>query len=61
MKLAIIALGIGYFITYKVPEILKLQGTLSTMVKIIGILLLILGFIDLAEYISELIFYIMKH
>lgn len=61
MKIAIIALVIGYFITYKVPEILKLKGTVSTMVKIIGILLLILGFIDFVEYLSEFISYIMKH
>lgn len=61
MKIAIIALGIGYFVTCKVPEILKLRGTLSTMIKIIGILLLILGVIDLAEYISELISHIMQH
>lgn len=60
MKIAIIALGIGYFVTYKVPEILKLQGTLSTVVKIIGILLLICGFISLAECISEFVSYIVK-
>lgn len=55
MTTAIISLGIGYFVTYKVPSILNLKGTASTVVKIIGIILLILGFVSLVEGISDFI------
>lgn len=55
MTTAIIALGIGYFVTYKVPSILSLKGMTATIVKVIGIILLIMGFISFVESISEFV------
>lgn len=55
MTTAIISLGVGYFVTYKVPLILSLKGMTATIVKVIGIILLIMGFISLVESISEFV------
>lgn len=52
MAAAIIALGIGYFVTYKVPDILNLKGKTSTIIKIIGIIFLIMGFISFVKCVS---------
>lgn len=52
MVTAIIELGIGYFVTYKVPGILNLTKTIALVVKIIGILFLILGFIEFVQHIG---------
>lgn len=55
MVTAIIELGIGYFITYNVSEILDMKGTLAKCIKTVGIVLLILGFINMVESIAQLI------
>ena len=55
MLSAIIYLGIGYFITYKVPGILNLSKTPSLAVKIVGIILLILGFISLVQSVGVIL------
>lgn len=55
MVTAIIELGIGYFVTYNVSEILGLKGTPAKIIKTVGIVLLILGFINLVESIANLI------
>lgn len=55
MVSAIIELGIGYFLTYKVPGILNLPKPPSMAVKIVGIILLILGFISLVQSIGVIL------
>lgn len=52
---AIIELGIGYFLTYKVPGILGLSKNISLAIKIIGILLIIIGFVDFVQHIGKMI------
>lgn len=52
---AVLELGIGYFVTYKLPYILELNGNLSKVVKVVGVLMLILGFINLVECLAKLI------
>ena len=48
---SIIELAIGWFITYKVPSILKAKGTQATIIKLIGWLLMIAGVISFARAI----------
>lgn len=55
MVSAIIELGIGYFATYKIPGILNLKGIPCTIVKIIGIAFLLLGFIGFVQSAANLI------
>lgn len=55
MVSAIIQLGIGYFATYKIPGILNLKGIPCTVVKIIGIVFMLLGFIDFVQSVANLI------
>lgn len=54
MVSAIIELGIGYFATYQIPGILNLKGIACTIVKIIGIAFLLLGFIDFVHAVADL-------
>lgn len=49
MTRALLEIVIGYFITYKVPNIVGAKGLLATIIKIIGIILLIGGFISLVD------------
>ena len=55
MVSAIIELGIGYFITYHVPGILNLSKKIAMVVKIVGIVLLLMGFVDIVQQIANLL------
>lgn len=50
---SIIEIAIGYFVTYYVPGMAKLKkGVLATIIRLIGILLIIGGFISLVRTIT---------
>lgn len=55
MITAIIELGVGYFVTYSVPGILGLKGLIATIVKVIGIILLLAGFVSLVQSVGHLL------
>jgi len=55
MVSAIIEIGIGYFLTYKVPGILNMSKNISVAIKIVGIILLIIGFVDFVQQIGILL------
>ena len=42
----IIQLALGWFITYKVPRLLKAKGTRATIIKLIGWLVMIAAVIS---------------
>jgi hypothetical protein len=45
----IIKIAIGWFITYKVCNIIKVKGNWATIIKIVGILFMISGFVNFAH------------
>lgn len=47
---AIIEIVIGWFLIDKVPGIVGARGLLATVIKIIGVLALIGGFVSLAHF-----------
>lgn len=47
---AIIEIVIGWFLIDKVPDIVGARGLLATVIKIIGVLVLIGGFVSLAHF-----------
>ena len=50
MVSSIIEIAIGYFVTYHVPGMIKIKrGVLATIIRLIGVLLIIGGFISLAR------------
>jgi len=49
MASIIIELGIGYFLTYKVPGILNTSKYVTMGIKIVGLIFLVIGFIDLVH------------
>lgn len=44
---AIIWIALGWFILYKVPSLVSARGTLATVIKIIGVVIMIAGALDL--------------
>lgn len=46
----IIEIEIGWFVLEKMPAIVGAGGLLATVIKIIGVLLLIGGFVSLVRY-----------
>lgn len=48
---ALLELGIGWFLTYKVVRIIGAKGNLALIIKIIGVLLMIDGVISLVHLI----------
>lgn len=46
---AIVQLVIGWFVTDKMCGIVGAKGLLATIIKIVGVLILISGFVDLAH------------
>ena len=46
---SIIEIAIGYFVTYHIPKIVGAKGTSAKVIKIIGIIFLIGGFISLVR------------
>lgn len=48
---ALLELGIGWFLTYKVVRIIGVKGKLAMGIKIVGILLMIGGVVSLAHSI----------
>lgn len=55
MASIMIELGLGYFLTYKVPGILNTSKNVSLGIKIVGIIFLIVGFVDLVHKIVSLL------
>ena len=55
MASIIIELGLGYLLTYKVPGILNTSKNVSLGIKIVGIIFLIVGFVDLVHKIVSLL------
>lgn len=52
---SIIEIAIGYFVTYHVPGMAKIKkGALATIIRLIGILLIIGGFVSLARNVFSL-------
>lgn len=49
MITAIITILIGWFVLEKVPSIVSARGTLSTIIKLVGVIICIAGFVDLAH------------
>ncbi len=48
---AIIKLVIGWLFLDKVPSIVEAKGTLRTIIKLIGLIIIIAGAIDLVRYL----------
>lgn len=48
---ALLELGIGWFLTYKVVRIIGAKGNFAMAIKIIGVLLMIGGVVSLAHSI----------
>lgn len=46
---ALLKLGIGWFLTYRVVQIIGAKGNFAMIVKIIGVLLMIGGVVSLAH------------
>ena len=46
---AIIQLLIGWFVTVKMCDVVGAKGLLATIIKIVGVIILISGFISLAH------------
>ena len=46
---ALLELGIGWFLTYKVVSIIGAKGKFAMIIKIIGLLLIIGGVVSLAH------------
>ena len=51
MANALLELGIGWFLTYKVVRIIGAKGNYAIIIKIIGVLLMIGGVVSLAHLI----------
>ena len=49
MVTAIITILIGWFVYEKVPTLVSARGTLATIIKLVGIVICIAGFVDLAH------------
>lgn len=47
----IIEIAIGWFVLEKMPAIVGASGLLATVIKIVGVLLLIGGFVSLVRYL----------
>ena len=48
---ALLELGIGWFLTYKVVRIIGVKGSFAMIIKTIGVLLMISGIVSLAHSI----------
>lgn len=46
---SLIEIAVGYFILKYVPSLIDARGVLATIIKLIGVLILIAGFVSLAQ------------
>lgn len=51
MLSSIIEIALGWFVTYKLPTILKAKGTQAMVIKLVGWLLIIAGIISFVRNI----------
>jgi len=49
MVTAIITILIGWFVYEKVPTLVSATGVLATIIKLVGVVICIAGFVDLAH------------
>lgn len=51
MVSSLIEIAIGYFVVYHVPGMVKAKGALETIIRLIGVIILIGGFVGLVKAI----------
>lgn len=48
---SLIEIAVGYFVTYHVPGMIKAKEALETIIRLIGVIILIGGFVSLVRVV----------